>query len=152
MRNLLFILIILTASPSVYAANYTMKDGHKYGYEQLLTDADRADGIMSKPMIMAVYLGKKGNDYQVAVIDGKNEYTVMQCENPCKYLKIMAFYGDRHQATEWMKTSPGMIGLLIMDDAIKGHLTRYTKDMDGERHYVWVDENTGRSYTPVKNK
>lgn len=67
---------------------YSMKDG----YEMSVSQDDANAGQVASKLLMFKFAGKKDNIYQAFSKDQSGYYDVIQCENPCKYIKEMMFY------------------------------------------------------------
>lgn len=144
-----------TSSPAVVAHQaepdhwYSMNDGMQYGYEMGISDDARRAGQVAPSLIMAYYAGHKDNRYQAHMIDGLSVSSV-ECESPCKYLKVMTFYDNDLINVEHVVAAYGSIGYMIMQDAMHGKLRQYGRGIDGKRYTVWADEENGIKYTEIK--
>lgn len=131
---------------------YVLKDGSKYGYQPATSRYERDSGQATSKLVMARYFGRKGDTYQIDMIDGDLHH-IVECERPCEYLKIMIFYKNDHERTEYMKSEIGTIAWSILQDAVNGHMDVLTVDRntsDGsEPHHIWVSEDEGPIFTPI---
>ena len=123
---------------------YSMKDGFSYGYQKELSADSASAGIAAEPLVMVLYAGEKEGKYQVFSRDGSN-YLVVQCENPCQYLKIMTFLSDGGAAIDVknMQALKGIMAESMITDAINGKLEQFTPDKNGKKYHVWFDEHAG---------
>ncbi|ERS04812.1 hypothetical protein Q673_06240 [Marinobacter sp. EN3] len=131
---------------------YVLKDGSKYGYQPVTSQYERDSGQATSKLVMARYFGRKDDTYQIDMIDG-NFHHIVECERPCEYLKIMIFYKDDLERTDYMKSEVGTIAWSILQDAVNGHLDIHTVERNTDegpvRHYIWADESRGPILTPV---
>lgn len=140
------------AQPVMPEYNYVMQDGMKYGYPVAISENQRKEGQMSEQLLMALFAGEKDGKFQVHVIDGV-VVRAMECEAPCQYLKVMSYIDDpilrKQIKVEHIAASPGSVGYLMMQDAIRGKLKQYGVGTDKKRYTVWVDEHKGMIRTPM---
>lgn len=131
---------------------YVLKDGSKYGYQPVTSQYERDSGQATSKLVMARYFGRKDDTYQIDMIDG-NFHHIVECERPCEYLKVMIFYKDDLERTDYMKSEVGTIAWSILQDAVNGHLDVHTVERNTDegpvRHYIWADESRGPILTPV---
>lgn len=105
------------------APSYAMEDGGAYGYEQALTEQDKAQGKAGNSLVMVSYAGENRGKHQIFLHD--SGFTVFECGNPCEFFKVMVFTdGGEHVRTERMRASPEMIASLAMSDAQRGFMKR----------------------------
>jgi len=129
---------------------YSMKDGFEYGYEQGLSENQQNAGQVASTLLMFKYAGQKDGAFQVYTKDAVNEViAVMQCSNPCDFMKVMTFYQGENIKTERMRATEGSIGWAVMSDAINGKLQQYFVDKNGKKLAIWFDEKKGITSTPV---
>jgi hypothetical protein len=117
---------------------YSMRDGTEYGYELERSEADRTQGLKAKPLVMFRYLGRKGDSYQVVMIDGQTRH-VFEATKPFEFAKIHSFYKDRYQGKELMRLADGTIAASAVRDAIYGHMKQWTRIENGVVTTLWVD-------------
>lgn len=133
--------------------NYSLKDGYEYGYEQAVSLEDQNKGQAVNSLMMAKFAGQSDGKYQVFMKspqDG-NANIVAECTNPCEFMKVMVFYRGNHVSTERMRVAPGIIGWMILEDAINGELQQYVGEKDGRKYTAWFDENKGIQRIPLSN-
>lgn len=117
-----------TTAPTEQAAvapapNYAMEDGGAYGYEQALTEQDKAQGKAGNSLVMVSYAGEKDGKHQIFLHD--SGFTVFECGNPCEFFKVMMFTNDgEHVRTDRMRANPEMIASMAMSDAQHGFMKR----------------------------
>lgn len=127
---------------------YSLKDGFEYGYEQAVSQNALQDGQAVESLLMFKYAGAKDGKYQVYTRDGAT-FEVLECNNPCEFMKIMVFFNGKHISTERMRATEGTIGWLVMADAINGKLEQFVGERNGNQHYVWFDEAKGPQRVPI---
>ncbi|WP_028008659.1 hypothetical protein [Solimonas flava] len=110
------------AAPKTHV--YAVREKLEYGYERALSQNDTSAGTAVAPLVMARYLGKRGNIHQVLVGKGVGSMLV-QCETPCEYLKIATYYNGRYRDATFIRNEPGIVASGIMDDAMSGELEPY---------------------------
>jgi inhibitor of KinA sporulation pathway (predicted exonuclease) len=115
-----------------------MKDGEDYGYESASSDADKAAGLKAKPLVIFRYLGRKGDTYQVVLINDKFR-NVFEVTKPFEFAKIHSFYGDRYQGKEMMRLTDGTLAAAAVRDAMLGHMKQFTRVEKGVVTTLWVD-------------
>jgi hypothetical protein len=149
-RLMSVIAVIAAASVQAGGHNYVMQDGMKYGYPAALSQADKQAGRASEQLVMALYAGEKNGRYQAHIRDGLT-VTALECEAPCKYLKVMSYIDNpalsRNIKVEHVAASPNSVGYSIMQDAMSGKLKQYGVGSEGKRYTVWVDEQKGMQKT-----
>ena len=130
--------------------NYSMQDGDQYGYESAVSQNQEQDGQGTSPLVMFRYAGLKDGKYQLFAHE-QNTYEVMECTNPCKFIKAMTFVDGEHVHTEHVPAVEGTVADAAMNDAIAGKLERakLTSNATGEHYYVWFDERNGKLKTPA---
>lgn len=131
---------------------YVFRDGNKYGYQPVTSSMEATAGQSAIPLIMAHYFGRKGDTYQVDLMDGPF-HNIVQCDRPCGYLKIMTFYKNEHERTEYIEAKFGTVAWTVLQDAMNGKLEIHTVEQNTSNgrqpHYIWADENKGPMLTPV---
>lgn len=126
--------------------NYSMKDGFEYGYEQAISENDQKKGQAANELLMFKYAGQKNGQYQVYAKSGAF-VTVAQCGNPCEFIKVMTFYQKSHIKTERLRAVDGMIGWMVLQDAINGHMEQWKSEKNGKKGSMWFTEE-GPKFTP----
>ena len=106
-----------TSKPGVH---YVMNDGLQYGYEPELSTNDANEGQKSSVLVMFQYAGKQGNRYQLVSTDS-GFFQVLECENPCKWVKVDSYYDQELTKTERIKADEGTIIGGAFADAIAGN-------------------------------
>lgn len=136
--------VVKASEPAEVDHYYSMKDGFEYGYQKEVSDKDKDAGIATLPLLMVSYAGQRNGKYQVFMHAGPN-YQVVQCENPCEFLKIMVFneYLKKPIDTQRMQAVDGILGVTMIKDAINGKLEVFAPVKDGKTYHVWFDEKTG---------
>lgn len=139
--------------PVVKKHNYSMVDGYEYGYEKALSQNDINKGQVTAPLLMARYNGQRDGKYQVYTKpeDAPGTTLVLECTTPCEFMKTMIFYQGELLSTQRMRAAPGVIGWMMLEDAINGEMERYVGSRDGRPVHLWFDEKKGVSYIPVEN-
>lgn len=130
---------------------YSMRDGKEYGYETELSQQDKANGIGANSLTMVRYAGFRNGKYQAfSYTDGI--YSVLECEYPCEYMKVMTFSKGQHIHTERMKVYEGVIGWSIMQDAMHGKLEQSIQISQDKkkRNTLWFSEENGIELIPYK--
>lgn len=132
-------------APPVKTHNYSLKDGYEYGYERKVSVDERNKGQAASSLMMARYAGQLDGKYQVFLKNAAapGAYAVAECTNPCEFMKSMVFFQGRHMSTERLRVQPGVIGWMILEDAINGELEQFVGDDDGRKYTVWFDEKKG---------
>ncbi|MDP2153822.1 MAG: hypothetical protein Q8J66_09215 [Methylotenera sp.] len=129
---------------------YSMNDGYEYGYEQGLSNDSVNAGQVASTLIMFKYAGVKDGVYQVYTKNNMGAFDVLECTNPCQYLKEMIFYNGSHLKTERIKAVEGSIGWSVMADAINGKMEQFIAEKNnGAKSTVWFNEKTGLKFTSV---
>jgi hypothetical protein len=126
---------------------YSMKDGDQYGYEKGISKDQQDAGQTASTLLMFSYAGEKDGVYQ-AYTGTDGVVTVMQCNNPCEFMKILTFVGGENVKTDRMKATEGSVGWAVMSDAINGKLEPHVAKRNGKKGHVWFDENSGIHFTP----
>lgn len=135
--------------------NYVMQDGMKYGYPMAISEDARKSGQKAEQLVMAMYAGEKNGKYQAHIVDGVT-VTALECEAPCKFLKVMSYIDDPYLKdqikVEHLAANPEILGYLIMQDAMRGKLKQYGVGTEKKRFTVWVDERKGMQRTPFSDR
>lgn len=136
--------VVKASEPSEVDHNYSMKDGFEYGYQKEVSEKDKDAGVGTLPLLMVSYAGQRNGLYQIFMHSGPN-YQVVQCENPCQFLKVMVFseYQKKPIEIQRMQAVEGILGLSMIQDAINGKLEVFSPVKDGKTYHVWFDEKTG---------
>lgn len=129
---------------------YSMKDGFEYGYEQAISADAQQAGQVASTLVMFKYSGEKDGAYQAYSKDGSDATTVLQCNNPCDYMKAMVFFNGEHIRTDRLKAVEGSIGWSVLADAINGKLEKYVGQQNGKKVNVWFTEQDGMQGTPIQ--
>ena len=129
--------------------NWTYRDGNQYGYEQGISDEQRAQGQVATKLLMFRFNGERDGKYQAYVRDG-DYASVLECQSPCEYVKSMVFTGrGKAIRTEHMRAVSGSIASALIEDMRDGDLELYTFEREGKRYSHWFDEKTGVQRIPV---
>lgn len=132
--------------PPAKAHNYDLKDGTEYGYAVAISQAQQQAGQVSNQVLMFRYLGEHEGRHQLHQTDG-NVVAVMECTNPCEFIKIMSFVDAPYMrdsiTVERIQNVPGSIANLAFDDALNGRLEVSTRNRDGKATRVWMHERRG---------
>lgn len=133
---------------------YSMKDGYEYGYEMSVSQDDANAGQVASKLLMFKYAGQKENLYQAFSQDQSGAYDVIQCENPCKYIKEMMFYNGRVVKVERFSATEGSLGSSVLSDAMNNKLEQYIgkNKRTGQKVNLWFDEENGMVATPLPDK
>ena len=131
---------------------YSIKDGYEYGYEQAISQNSLNAGQIASALIMFKYAGEKNGVYQAFSNEATGATTVLQCNNPCDFIKVMVFLDGEHIKTERVKAVAGSIGWTVMSDAINGKLEQYIRmnKQTNKKVNVWFAEQEGMEATPIK--
>lgn len=125
---------------------YVMADGDEYGYELGVSQIDQDNGKMANSLMMFRYAGENAGKHQAYSKDGLT-FTVIECGNPCEFMKVMTFAGTEFIRKELVRATEGTIGWGVMADAINGFLQVH-KTKDGKSH-PWFDERKGIRFIPL---
>lgn len=122
------------------AHNYAVYMDDEYGYQPAISENQVNDGQVASTLFMLKYLGEKNGKYQLFTKQNDNVMTVMECQNPCQFIKLHHIVnGMGVVKTEVMEAAPDSIGKLAFDDAINGELQQFVKEDGGKRYTVWLD-------------
>lgn len=120
--------------------NYAVYLDDEYGYQPALSENQLNNGQVASTLFMLKYLGEKNGKYQLFTKQNDNVMTVMECQNPCQFIKLHHLVnGIGVVKTEVMEAAPDSIGKLAFDDAINGELQQFVKEDGGKRYTVWLD-------------
>lgn len=144
---------IAQAEP-VKTHNYSLRDGFEYGYEQALSNDDINRGQVAQSIVMAKYAGTRDGKYQIYILNPAvpGSATVAECTNPCEFMKVMSFFQGKFVSVERLRVVPGILGWMILQDAINGDLEQYFGEKKGQKFSLWFDEKKGLVVTPVPEK
>lgn len=144
---------IAQAEP-VKTHNYSLRDGFEYGYEQALSKDDINRGQAAQSLVMAKYAGTRDGKYQIYILNPAipGSATVAECTNPCEFMKVMSFFQGKFVSVERLRVVPGILGWMILQDAINGDLEQYFGEKKGQKFNLWFDEKKGLIVTPVPEK
>lgn len=131
--------------------NYSLRDGYEYGYERALSNEDRNKGQATSALMMAKYAGQRDGKHQVYIKNTEvaGAVIVAECTNPCDFLKSMVFYQGNLVSSERMRVMPGLIGWMMLEDAINGELEQFVTEKNNRKATVWFDEKKGLIVTPL---
>lgn len=137
------------SEPPLPRHNWTYRDGNQYGYEQGISDEQRAQGQVATKLLMFRFNGERNGKYQAYVRDG-DYASVLECQSPCEYVKSMVFSGrGKSIKTEHMRAVPGSIASALIADMRDGDLDLHTFEREGKRYSLWFDEQSGVTRVPV---
>ena len=71
-----------------------MKDGYEYGYEQAISQDAADSGQVATSLLMFKFVGEKDGNYQVFSKNAGDVITLLQCSNPCEYIKYDDIFGQ----------------------------------------------------------
>ncbi|MHB1333413.1 MAG: hypothetical protein ACYCY1_12515 [Sulfuriferula sp.] len=128
---------------------YSMKDGQEYGYEKGISQDQQNAGQVAAALMMFKYAGQKDDLYQVYSTTPGGGAIVMQCSNPCDFIKTMAFFQGAFVSAERFKATDGALGWAVLTDAINGKLEQYVTEKHGKKAHIWFDEHKGLTNTPI---
>jgi len=112
----------------------------EYGYQPAVSENQLNNGQVASTLFMLKYLGEKNGKYQLFTKQNDNVMTVMECQNPCQFIKLSHIInGMGVVKTEVMEAAPDSIGKMAFDDAINGELQQFVKEDGGKRYTVWLD-------------
>lgn len=127
-------------APAVPTHNYAVYMDDEYGYQPAISENQINNGQVASTLFMLKYLGEKNGKYQLFAKQNDNVMTVMECQNPCQFIKLHHLVnGMGVVKTEVMEAAPDSIGKLAFDDAINGELQQFVKEDGGKRYTVWLD-------------
>lgn len=131
--------------------HYSLRDGYEYGYERAISNEDRNKGQAASALTMAKYAGQQDGKYQVYIKnpEAPGAIVVAECTNPCEFLKSMVFYQGSLVSSERMRVAPGVIGWMMLEDAINGELEQFVTEKNNRKGTVWFDEKKGLIITPL---
>lgn len=139
----------LPLPPPAPRHNWTYRDGNQYGYEQGISEEQRAQGQVATKLLMFRFNGERDGKFQAYVRDG-DYVSVLECQSPCEYVKSMVFAGGgKAIRTEHMRAVSGSIASALIEDMRDGDLELYTFEREGKRYSNWFDEKTGVKRNPV---
>lgn len=141
--------VSLPLPPPAPRHNWTYRDGNQYGYEQSISDEQRAQGQVATKLLMFRFNGERDGKFQAYAREG--EYaSVLECQRPCEYVKSMVFSGrGKAIRTEHMRAVSGSIASALIEDMRDGDLELYTFEREGKQYSHWFDEKTGVQRIPV---
>jgi hypothetical protein len=120
---------------------YSLKDGYEYGYEQGISVDQENSGQVAPTLAMFKYSGKKDGVHQVYMKNNKYMSTVVECADPCEYIKVMGYMrGEGAVSTERIKAVPGSLAYGVIYDAINGKLEQFVGERDGKKYTLWLGE------------
>ena len=139
-------------APPAKQHNYSFKDSYEYGYERAVSDQEKNNGIVTPPLVVFKYAGHRDDKYQVYVKDQivRGAVTVLECSNPCEFIKAMTFYNGEMRKKEHLRAMDKTLGWLALEDAINGRLEQYVTERNNRKVTIWFDEKKGVNFTPVK--
>lgn len=138
--------------PSNKVHNYALKDGYEYGYELELSADDKNKGIAGSTLTMTKFAGKRDGKYQVyrnADDVAEGVVSVLECSNPCDFIKSMIFRYGKNINTSRMRAEPNLLAWVMLEDAINGNLDQFVGEKDGGKYTVWFDGTNGIQTIPV---
>ncbi|MDD4930484.1 MAG: hypothetical protein PHP85_14605 [Gallionella sp.] len=135
----------------VKSHNYSLKDGVEYGYERAVSVEEANKGQAAASLLMAKFVGIQDGKYQVmaAVGSSPNTVVVVECTNPCEFIKNMVYYQGQMVSSQRIRVTPDLIAWLMLEDAINGHLEQYIKETNGKKFFLWFDETKGVIKTEI---
>lgn len=141
----------MPVAPPAPSHNYALRDGDAYGYERMPSQQEQQQGQGATTLTMVKYAGRQNGTHQAYVHDkATDSVMVIECATPCEFLKVMLFVRANQPAVsvERMRAMPGILGSLIIEDAIKGKLEQFISEKNGQPHTLWFDEKKGLIKTP----
>lgn len=102
--------------------NYSIsKGGGVYGYEPAVSDIDRQNGIMTKPLMMIRFQGVSGTRVRFLGLsqDGSAVPIVFSCDLPCEYVDV----SDMTGTSQTMHAAPGSLIGAVVEDIRNGFLS-----------------------------
>lgn len=112
------------AAPTHY---YSMQDGDSYGYESVLSQNDINNGVATKPLIMFKLVSKSDSKIVLKSETGDGIYSLISCEMPCEYVKIIPVINGYKQKSETMAVTSESIVNFAIQDAINGNMEAASK-------------------------
>lgn len=125
----------VSAEPDHY---YSFVDGTQYGYQPVLSLADRQAGQAAAPLVMFRYHGVRNGRTQLGSNLGGGVSQVMDCTEPCDTVRIRLFSGWREIKREYLALTPGIIAGMAMSDARRGKMKLH---QNREGKYVFFGES-----------
>ena len=107
--------------PPIPTHNYVIEEDGLYGYQPVVSDADRTNGVAQKPLVMVKYLGQRNGTYRAEVQIQPGMMTIVSCKDPCEYFKVTPYAYGESGDPQTMKAE-GTLGGGILEDAIAGEL------------------------------
>jgi hypothetical protein len=150
------------ASPSAEAPqvlpqrdhNYDFKEGMEYGYTMAQTESNAKDGLAASQVTMLKFAGEKDGRYQLHANNG-SVLTAIECTYPCDVAKIMIIMDmpgvpPSAMNVQRLRLNADAVGMLALEDAAKGKLRQYGREVDGKKYTVWLDQQKGVVLTRLK--
>lgn len=107
--------------------NYAIEQDGEYGYKSGLSDQDRAQGTVTKPLAMVRYRGQIKGAYTVDSISGDGLTLRLDCADPCEYVRMRGIARGQVLDTKTIENSPDSLAHDIFEDAMDGKLKVYGK-------------------------
>lgn len=136
----------IIATPPARTHNYALRDGYEYGYERPPSQEEINKGQATTALSMVKYAGVSNGNHQAYMHDkASNAVVVVECAKPCEFMKVMIFARPNGPAisTDRMRASPGVLGAMIIEDAINGELEQFIGERDGRKYTVQFNEKSG---------
>ena len=127
---------------------HVLQDGYQFGYERQLSQELANTGQAAAPLVMLRYLGEQDGKHQIVETEGATDL-VMECANPCKFIKIMGFVGGEFAEKQHLKYVPGIVAYYAFEDAFNGQLKQFVYEKSGKQVHLWFDEQKGMIKKPV---
>jgi hypothetical protein len=121
--------------------HYAVYSDGEYGYERAVSEDDKNAGQIASTVMLFKYLGEKDGLYQVMHTESEGVDLVLECENPCKFIRTYTLVNHQLGRKEMLPATEGTIGYLVMDDAINGRLKRHIFGTEGLQHTMWYSNS-----------
>jgi hypothetical protein len=127
--------------------NYDFVDGMEYGYTLASTEADEQNGVATNDITMFKYAGNKDGLHQLHTNQGPLLISI-ECAHPCNVAKIMSVMDLSHEIeapviVERTRLKENSIAALALEDAAKGKLKSYYREVNGKKYSAWVMQEKG---------
>lgn len=129
---------------------YSVHSDGEYGYERALSEDDKKAGQVASTVMLFKYLGTKNGLYQVMHTESEGVDVVIECENPCKFMRAYTLVDYKQARKEMIAATAGTIGSMVIADAIGGKLQPYIFGDEGLQHTMWFS-NSRMSVTMTKD-
>jgi hypothetical protein len=113
------------SEPTAPSHNYSMSENREYGYEAALSEEDKRNGTVTKPLMMARYLGRIDGKVTVEIRDAMSR-NIVSCDQPCDFVKVKTYVQGMLVNQQQIRAASGSLIAEVMDDAISGQLEPFS--------------------------